>query len=79
MTSIRSGRLQPRRAHPCRTTCATPSTQAAYLRREAALTRTAERLGGRPAVPAEERNVVLDAIEDAHIKRADQLSDRPTP
>jgi hypothetical protein len=53
--------------------------QAAYLRRQAALTRTAERLGGRPAVPAEERNVALDAIEDAHIKRADQLSDRPTP
>ena len=53
--------------------------QAAYLRRQAALTRTAERLGARSAVPAEERNVVLDAIEDAHAKRADQLSDRPAP
>jgi hypothetical protein len=52
--------------------------QAAYLRRQAALNRTAERLGGRSAVPPEERNVVLDAIEVAHAQRADQLSDRPT-
>lgn len=51
--------------------------QAAYLRRQVALTRTAERLGGRSAVPAEERDVVLDAIQDAHAKRADQLFDRP--
>jgi len=52
--------------------------QAAYLRRQAALTRTAERLGRRLAVPAEERNAVLDAIDDAHARRADRLSDRPT-
>ena len=53
--------------------------QAAYLRRQAALTRTAERLDGRSAVPPEERKVVLDAIEDAHAKRAAQLSDPPAP
>ncbi|MGH4019525.1 MAG: hypothetical protein ACRDT0_09870 [Pseudonocardiaceae bacterium] len=49
--------------------------QAAYLRRQAALARTAERLRGRSEVSAEERNAVLDAIEDAHAERADQLSD----
>lgn len=53
--------------------------QAAYLRRQAALTRTAERLRGQPAVPAAERAKVLDSVEDAHSKRADQLSDRPAP
>ncbi|MGH3873569.1 MAG: hypothetical protein ACRDSR_19020 [Pseudonocardiaceae bacterium] len=36
--------------------------QAAYLRRHEALARTAERLGGRPEVPADERQAVLDAI-----------------
>lgn len=48
-------------------------TQAAYLRRRAALQRTAERLAGRPAVPDEERQVVLDAVDAAHADRADQL------
>lgn len=51
--------------------------QAAYLRRQAALDRTAERLRGQPDVPVDERRAVLDAIEDAHTERADQLSDRP--
>lgn len=41
--------------------------------------RTAERLRGRPDVPANERRAVLDAIADAHTERADQLSERPTP
>ncbi len=52
--------------------------QAAYLRRQEALARTAERLHGRSKVPAEERNAVLDAVEEAHAERADQLGDRPT-
>lgn len=51
--------------------------QAAYLRRQAALTRTSERLEGRPEVPAVERSAVMDAIEDAHGERADQLIGRP--
>lgn len=53
--------------------------QAAYLRRQAALARTAERLRDRPAVPSDERDAVLEAIDDAHAERADDLSDRPTP
>jgi hypothetical protein len=53
--------------------------QAAYLRRQAGLTRTAERLRDRTEVPADERRAVLDAIADAHTERADQLSDRPAP
>lgn len=53
--------------------------QAAYLRRQAALARTAERLGGRPEVPADERQSVLDAIADAHTERADQLIGRAAP
>lgn len=51
--------------------------QAAYLRRQAAITRTAERLHGRPEVPAEERRAVLDAIAAANAERADELSDQP--
>lgn len=51
--------------------------QAAHLRRRAALARTAERLHGQPGVPEGERRAVLDAIDDAHIERADQLADRP--
>ncbi len=53
--------------------------QAVYLRRQAAVTRTAERLEGRPEVPADERRAVLDAIADAHSERADRLIDRPAP
>ncbi|MGH3888919.1 MAG: hypothetical protein ACRDSZ_20580 [Pseudonocardiaceae bacterium] len=52
--------------------------QAAYLRRHEALARTAERLGGRPEVPADERQAVLDAIADGHSEQADQLIDRPS-
>lgn len=52
--------------------------QAAYLRRQAALTRTAERLRGRSEVPDDERSAVMDAIDDAHRERADQLIGRPT-
>lgn len=51
--------------------------QAVYLRRRAALDRTAERLAGQPAVPVQERQAVLDAIEDAHTDRADQLAEPP--
>ena len=53
--------------------------QAVYLRRQAALTRAAERLRGRPDVPADERRAVLDAIADAHTERAEQLSSPPAP
>ena len=49
--------------------------QAAYLRRQAALTRTADRLQGRPAVPDRERQAVFDAIDDAHAERAGDLAD----
>ncbi len=51
--------------------------QATYLRRQAALARTERRLADQPQVPEDERNAVLDAIDDAHADRADQLSDRP--
>lgn len=51
--------------------------QAAYLRRQEALARTAERLGGQPEVSAGERQAVLDAIADVHSERASQLIDRP--
>lgn len=50
--------------------------QAAYLRRQQALARTAERLHGRPAVPPAERRAVLDAVDEATAERADQLSER---
>lgn len=53
--------------------------QASYLRRQAALAGTAERLHGRAGVPADERRAVLDAVDDAHTERADQLSKRPAP
>jgi hypothetical protein len=51
--------------------------QASYLRRRAALVRTADRLSGTAEVPAEERAAVLEAIDQAHEERADELSDRP--
>lgn len=53
--------------------------QAIYLRRQSALARIAERLGGGPNVPPDERRAVLDAIERAHTERRAQLSDRPAP
>jgi hypothetical protein len=49
--------------------------QAVYLRRQTALTRTAERLRSRSEVPTEERAAVLQAIASAHDERSDQLSD----
>lgn len=51
--------------------------QAAYLRRQAALAATAERLRGRPDVPDDERRAVLDAVAAAHAERAGALSERP--
>ena len=51
--------------------------QATHLRRRVALARTAERLRGQPGVPEGERRAVLDAIDDAHTERADELADRP--
>lgn len=53
--------------------------QAAYLRRQDALARTRERLSGRPAVPDDERDAALGAIDDAHAERGADLTDRPTP
>jgi hypothetical protein len=51
--------------------------QASYLRRRAALERTADRLRGTADVSADERAAVLEAIAQAHEQRADQLSGRP--
>lgn len=51
--------------------------QAAYVRRQAALARTADRLRGGQAVPADERDAVLTAIADALTERAEQLIERP--
>ena len=48
--------------------------QAAYLRRQLVIAQTAERLAGRPEVPENEREAVLDAVDRAHDDRADQLS-----
>lgn len=51
--------------------------QAAYLRRQAALAKTIQRLQGHAAVPEDERAAVLDSIDAAHQQRADQLGSRP--
>lgn len=51
--------------------------QAVYLRRQAAIARTAERLRGGPEVPKSERDAVLELVDEAHYERADQLSARP--
>jgi hypothetical protein len=48
-------------------------SQAAYLRRRNSLRQVAARLAGQPAVPAEERAAVLDAIDYAHDERAERL------
>jgi hypothetical protein len=53
--------------------------QASYLRRQDALARIADDLSDRPAVPEEDRKAVLDAIEQAHQERAEELGARPTP
>lgn len=47
--------------------------QAAHLRRHEALARAAERLRGSAHVPDEDRQAVLDAIDDANTERAEQL------
>ena len=49
--------------------------QAAYLRRQAALARTGERLRGRPPVSEAERRAVFEAVDKAQADRTDQLSD----
>ncbi|MCV7382569.1 hypothetical protein [Mycolicibacter longobardus] len=48
--------------------------QAAHLRRRAALDRTAARLAQQPAVDEQDRTAVLDAIDEAHADRGEQLS-----
>lgn len=55
----------------------TVHAQATHLRRRAALARTAERFRGRQGVPDTERHAVLDAVDEAHAERAEQLTDRP--
>lgn len=50
--------------------------QAVYLRRQAALVKTAQRLQDKPGVPGDERAAVLDGIDAENEERADQLSDR---
>ena len=49
--------------------------QAAYLRRQNALSQAAARLANRPSVPDEERDAVLDAIDRAQDERAEQLGE----
>lgn len=48
-------------------------SQAAYLRRRNSLSRVAARLAGQAAVPDEERDAVLEAVDTAHDERAAQL------
>lgn len=50
--------------------------QARFLRRQEALGRTAERLAARAEVPEAERQAVLEAIDTAHVSRAEELGDR---
>lgn len=50
--------------------------QAVYLRRQAAISRTSERLRDQVEIPRSERDAVLAAVDHAHDERADQLSDR---
>lgn len=54
----------------------TVHAQAAHIRRRQSLSNITERLNGQP-VPDEERDAVLDAVEDAHVERGDRLIDRP--
>lgn len=56
----------------------TVHAQAAYLRRQDALARTARRLHGRPAVPEEAREAVLDAVDAAADGRGNWVSLRPS-
>lgn len=51
--------------------------QATYLRRQEALARAAQRLCDRPGVSETDRQAVLDAVDQDHIERGDQLADRP--
>lgn len=51
--------------------------QASYLRRQAAIARTTDRLQGGPGVPESERAAVLELVDHAHDERAGQLSTRP--
>lgn len=53
--------------------------QAVYLRRQAVLAHTAERLHGQPEVVDSERGAVLAAIDRAHDSHAAQLGSRPAP
>lgn len=55
----------------------TVHAQAAYVRRQETLSRTAERLQGRPAVPDSEHDAVQDAVDLAQDERAERLHDRP--
>jgi hypothetical protein len=55
----------------------TVHAQAAYLRRQDALARTAQRLHGRPAVSDEAREAVLGAIAATNDERGSWVSQRP--
>lgn len=50
--------------------------QAARVRRREALARSAERLRGTPGVSEQERDAVLEAVDEAHAQRAEQLANR---
>jgi len=49
------------------------SAQAVYLRRQAALARTTQRLENRAEVPADERRAVRGAIDASHRERSERL------
>ncbi len=51
--------------------------RAVFLRRQAAIARTSERLRGQPDVSDDERDAVLAAVDRAHDERAEQLRQRP--
>ncbi|ORV98073.1 hypothetical protein [Mycobacterium kyorinense] len=51
--------------------------QAAHLRRREALNRTAARLSGKRAVEEQDRQAVLEAIDDAHAERGARLGRKP--
>jgi hypothetical protein len=53
--------------------------QAAYLRRQAAIVESSDRVRRRPHVPETERQAVLDAIDAAQQERAGQLAERQAP
>lgn len=53
--------------------------QARFVRRQEALTRTAQRLEGLEGVPEGERQAVLEEIAAAHVERSNKLGEHAQP